>query len=81
MESYAREEKYWSNNVNTVQKDETRMETKRLAGEGGTRRNKSSASYNILTLDYEQSPQGQALQYKVRCFWRTTCVPCFDLRP
>ncbi len=35
------------------------------SGEGGVKRNKSSACYNILTLDYEKSPQGQALQYKV----------------
>lgn len=37
-------------------------------GEGGVKRSKSSACYNILTLDYHPSPEGQALQYKVRAW-------------
>jgi hypothetical protein len=49
----------------TQAREEARLAAKRDAGAGGTRRNKSGSSYNILTLDYEPSPAGRALQYQV----------------
>ncbi|GFH05744.1 predicted protein [Haematococcus lacustris] len=46
------------------QRAEGVYERKREAGQGGSRRNASSQAYNILTLDYAPTPDGQALKQK-----------------
>ena len=42
----------------------TRLEAVRTSGLRG-RTNKSSEHYNIITLDYHNTPEGQSLQFKV----------------
>lgn len=44
--------------------------TKRATGQGGARRSMGGTNYNILTLDYANTPGGEALRYQV---WEIAC--------
>ncbi|KAL6758886.1 hypothetical protein V8C86DRAFT_2586965 [Haematococcus lacustris] len=64
--NYHREVDFAQRNEQAHQRAEGVYERKREAGQGGSRRNASSQAYNILTLDYAPTPDGQALKQKVR---------------
>lgn len=63
-EQYHREKSKWDRLDAAHNKDEQRMAHLRDAGIGA-RRNQSSAAFNILTLQYDKSPKGQALAARV----------------
>ncbi|KAJ9516109.1 hypothetical protein QJQ45_024534 [Haematococcus lacustris] len=54
----------WLHCLQAHQRAEGVYERKREAGQGGSRRNASSQAYNILTLHYAPTPDGQALKQK-----------------
>ena len=64
-ENYYREEQRWNQMQTNEQRREGHLQTKRQTGEG-MKANHGSEHYNILNLNYNATPQGQVLQYKVR---------------
>ncbi|KAF5829412.1 hypothetical protein DUNSADRAFT_16111 [Dunaliella salina] len=63
-EHYLRESRAWERNQAACDKADTIATAKREAGEGGARRNRGGADFNILTLDYASTPGGEALKRK-----------------
>eukprot|EP00983_Pelagomonas_calceolata_P068251 1149834-Pelagomonas_calceolata.AAC.1 len=63
-EHYLRESRAWESNQAACDKADTIAAAKREAGEGGARRNRGGTDYNILTLDYANTPAGEALKHK-----------------
>lgn len=59
-ENYYREQNKWDKMSSAQRQEEARLARLRDTGTGA-RRNKSGTEYNILTLDYNKSPGGQAL--------------------
>lgn len=49
----------------TLTQGEAIAAAKRERGEGGAKRNMSGTAYNILTLDYSNTPNGEALKHRV----------------
>mmetsp|Transcript_24377 Transcript_24377/g.53264 ORF Transcript_24377/g.53264 Transcript_24377/m.53264 type:complete len:199 (+) Transcript_24377:253-849(+) len=62
-ENYYREKSRWDNMQTNVQRAEQRLQHKREEGTGALR-NKSSEHYNIITLNYENSREGQTLKHQ-----------------
>lgn len=60
-----KEHQRWERMAAEAAAEAARMEAVRAAGLRG-KQNKGSEHFNIITLNYEPSPEGQALQYKVR---------------
>ncbi len=63
-ENYYREQDKWDKMSSAQRQEEDRLARLRDTGTGA-RRNKSGTEYNILTLDYNKSPGGQALSARV----------------
>lgn len=63
-ENYYREQNKWDKMSSAQRQEEARLARLRDTGTGA-RRNKSGTEYNILTLDYNKSPGGQALSARV----------------
>lgn len=64
-EGYWRENQKWQKEEHVYSKVETKYEQLRSSGQGGAKRGQSSEQYNIITLDYANTPGGQALKAKV----------------
>lgn len=64
--AYNKQQDKWERELAATDRTEQRYQAQRETGAGGTRRNKSSENYDIITLDYNRTQAGQVLQYKVR---------------
>lgn len=65
-EHYWKEKGRWDRQDQVFNRHENVLNTKRDMGEGGVRRNASSESYNIISLEYARNAEGQRLKDKVR---------------
>lgn len=64
-EQMEKEEQRWEKMAEAQALEAARMEAVRAAGIRG-KQNQSSEHFNIITLNYHDTPQGHTLQYKVR---------------
>lgn len=63
-ETMEKEQQRWERMAADAAAETARLEAVRASGLRG-RQNKSSEHFNIITLDYHNTPEGQSLQFKV----------------
>lgn len=77
-EHFHREQQRWDHMQGGVQKQEQFLQQQRLGGTAA-QRNQSGEHYNILTLQHQPTPGGQALMQQVRggsmgAPWSLLCI-------
>jgi hypothetical protein len=64
VEQMEKEQQRWDRMAAQAAEEAARMEAVRASGLRG-KQNHGSEHFNIITLSYHETPQGQTLQYKV----------------
>jgi hypothetical protein len=77
-ETMHKEQERWEAMSQQFQKEETKFQTIRTQGTGA-KQNKSSEHFDIISLNYHDTPEGHRLQYKVPTQSGPASVFCIQL--